>query len=110
MSSNSDSQNISKSPSVMTDSDINSDNDTSNSIELIDSPVVDISKELRSKSHHDCSTSGRPDSESPLRASPLGALVNLGQALGVLVYSQYVDSPSIPQNCSPITVLLPLNR
>lgn len=33
--------------------------------------------------------SGKPDSESPLRASSLGALVNLDPTLGVPIYGQY---------------------
>ena len=83
MSSNSDSQNISRSPSVMTDSDVNSDSTSSSSIELVNSPAVNV----RKKSQNDCSTSGRD--EPALHASPLGVVVGLGNALEVPVYGQY---------------------
>ena len=72
----------------MTDSDVNSDSTSSSSIELVISPIIDVSRELRTKSQNECSTSGRPNAE-PACASPLGVVVGLGNALGVPVYDQY---------------------
>lgn len=50
MSSNSDSQNYSESPSSMIDSDFNFDSTSSSLIVSADSPVVDYARERRIKS------------------------------------------------------------
>lgn len=89
MSSNSDSQNISGIPSAMTDSDFNSDSTSSSPVVSVNSPVVDNARELRTKSHNDCSTLSQNNEELTLRASPIGSIVALGNALGVPVYDQY---------------------
>lgn len=78
MSSESDSQNLSESPSSMTDSDNNSDSTSSSRVVSDNSPLEDTARELRIKSHNGCSISGRHNNEPALRASPLGAVVALG--------------------------------
>lgn len=83
MSSNSDSQNIFGRPSAITDSDFNSNSSTSSSpLVSASSPVIDIDNERRTKNRHECSTFDRTNEEPALRASPLGAVVALGDALG----------------------------
>lgn len=73
----------------MTDSDFNFDNNSSSPVASLNSPVVHHVRERRTKSHHDCSTSGRTSEEPAMRASPLTAITALGSALGVPVYGQY---------------------
>ena len=45
---------------------MNSDSNSSSSIELDNSPVVDMTRELRTKSENDCSISGRTIDEPVL--------------------------------------------
>lgn len=74
----------------MIDSDFNSDSTSSSSVGPVNSPVVDSARELRTKSQNDCSTSRRNNEDEPaLRASPLGAVVALGNALEMSVFGQY---------------------
>lgn len=73
----------------MTDSDFNSDSTSSSPVVSVNSPVVDNARELRTKSHNDCSTLSQNNEELTLRASPIGSIVALGNALGVPVYDQY---------------------
>lgn len=73
----------------MTDSDFNSSSTSSNLVVSAHSPVVDLTRERRSKSHHDYSTSGRATEESVVHASPLTAITTLGHALRVPVSDQY---------------------
>ena len=89
MSPNSDSQNISGSPSSMTYSDFNSDSTSSSHVTSLNSPIVDIISERRTKNRHECSTSGRTNEEPALRTSPIGSVVALGNSVGVPIYSQY---------------------
>lgn len=49
--------------------------------------VVDLTKELRTKSNNDCSTFGRDLEELVLHASPLTTVRALGEAIGVAVSS-----------------------
>lgn len=50
---------------------------------------MDTLRELRTKSYHDYSTSGRTNEEPAVHASPITAITALVSALGVPVYGQY---------------------
>lgn len=89
MSDNSDSQNLSGSPPSMIDDNVSSGTSTSSHVVSASPPVVDLTRERRRKSSHDCSTSSRALEELVLHASPLTIVMALGDAIGVPVFDQY---------------------
>ena len=64
----------------MTYSDFSSDC-SSSPVVFANSPIVELTRECRTKSHHDCSTFGRVIEEPVLHASPLTFVRDLGEAI-----------------------------
>lgn len=81
-SENSDSQDISKSPSILSESDAESDNTSIRSVEVTTSPRATPTSEHRVDSQNGCSTSGRQDVEPAIHASPLKMVLGQAGALG----------------------------
>lgn len=73
----------------MTNSNFNFDSTSSIPVVSANSLVVDLTRERRSKTHHDCNISGRAAEEPVVHASPLTAILALENALGVPVADQY---------------------